>query len=158
MNFVFIDSQNLIMGLKALGWRLDYRRFKIYLKEKYRAEDVFMFMGYLKRHEGMYKILKEIGYKLIFKPVTFDREGRIKGNCDADLVLQVMIQYDYFEKALIVSSDGDFYSLVEYLQAKGKLLSVLSTRKEFCSKLIKRVCKGKIDYLDQLGRKLAYED
>ncbi len=35
VNFAFIDSQNLNLGVKKLGWDLDYKRFRIYLREKF---------------------------------------------------------------------------------------------------------------------------
>ena len=51
--------------------------------------------------------------------------GRVKGNVDAELVLQAMIEYPNYDKAVIVSGDGDFYCLVKYLKNKGKLLKLL---------------------------------
>ena len=34
-NYVFIDSQNLQLSIKELGWFLDFKRFRVYLSEKY---------------------------------------------------------------------------------------------------------------------------
>jgi len=85
-----------------------------------------------------------------------DNDGKPKGNVDADLVLQVMIDCDKYDKAVIVSSDGDFYSLVEYLYTKNKLKVVLSPNKEKCSILLKKKAKEKIDFLGNLRSKLEY--
>lgn len=158
MNYVFIDSQNLIMGMRELGWKLDYGRFRIYLKEKYKAKEVFMFMGYLRQHEKLYKLLSKLGYRLIFKPITFSRDGRVKGNCDADLVLNVMIEYDKFYKAILITSDGDFYSLVNYLKGNDKLLAVLSSRKKFCSRILQSAAKEHMRYLDILKPKIEWRE
>ena len=61
----------------------------------------------------------------------------IKGNVDAELVLHTMILYKNYQKALIVSGDGDFYCLIEYLEKKGKLLRVLVPNKHYSSLLRK---------------------
>ena len=37
-NFAFIDSQNLNLGVQSLGWKLDHRGFRVYLKEKYKVQ------------------------------------------------------------------------------------------------------------------------
>ena len=46
-NYTFIDSQNLNLGIQSLGWRLDYRRFRIYLKEKYDITVAYLFLGFI---------------------------------------------------------------------------------------------------------------
>lgn len=46
-NYAFIDSQNLNLGIQDLGWKIDYGKFRIYLKEKYGAVKAYMFIGYL---------------------------------------------------------------------------------------------------------------
>src|SRR3989344_9542605 len=33
-NYAFIDGQNLYLAIKKLGWKLDYKKFRVYLKEK----------------------------------------------------------------------------------------------------------------------------
>jgi hypothetical protein len=55
-----------------------------------------------------------------FKPVTYRGDGKAKGNVDAELVLQAMIDFDNYERAVIVTSDGDFACLGRYLYEKGK--------------------------------------
>ncbi|MBL7158947.1 hypothetical protein ISS85_00520 [Candidatus Microgenomates bacterium] len=39
-NYAFIDSQNLNLGVLSQGWRLDFARFRVYLKEKYKVEKI----------------------------------------------------------------------------------------------------------------------
>jgi uncharacterized LabA/DUF88 family protein len=85
-----------------------------------------------------------------------DNDGKPKGNVDADLVLQTMVDFEKYDKAIIVSSDGDFYSLVEHLYGNRKLEIVLSPNKEKCSILLKKKAKEKIDFLDNLRGKLEY--
>lgn len=85
-----------------------------------------------------------------------NNDGKPKGNVDADLVLQVMIDFDKYDKAVIVSSDGDFYSLVEHLYNNKKLEIILSPNKEKCSILLQKKAKERIDFIDNLKRKLEY--
>lgn len=84
-----------------------------------------------------------------------DGEDGVKGNVDADLVLQAMIDYPHYDKAVIVSSDGDFYSLARYLYDNKKLLAVLSPHKKTCSRLLRKSAKEKMKYLDVLRDKLS---
>ncbi|MDP2790072.1 MAG: NYN domain-containing protein [bacterium] len=90
-NFAFIDSQNVNLGIRELGWRLDFKRFRVYLKEKYDVERAYIFIGYMPENQKLYTRLQEFGYILIHKPILRYKDGTVKGNCDAELVLQAMI-------------------------------------------------------------------
>lgn len=155
-NYAFIDSQNLNLGVKNLGWRLDFKKFRVYLAEKYGVKVAYLFIGYVQKNQDIYSSLQKCGYVLIFKPTLPDGEGNVKGNVDADLVLQAMIEFQRYEKAIIVSSDGDFYSLTRYLYAHGKLRMVISPYFETCSSLLKQSAKEKIVFIDNLRQKLEY--
>ncbi len=156
-NYAFIDGQNLNLGIRALGWHLDFKRFRVYLREKYGVERAYYFVGYLEENRNLYKFLQEAGYILIFKPIVRDSNGEVKGNIDADLVLQAMIDFSEYEKAVIVTSDGDFYSLVKYLYEKGKLLLVMSPYVETCSILLKKEARENLVFMDNLKRKLEFK-
>jgi uncharacterized LabA/DUF88 family protein len=155
-NYAFIDSQNLNLGIQRLGWRLDFRRFRVYLREKYRVSKAYLFIGYLPGNQNLYRALQEYGYILIFKPVL-ERQGGMKGNIDAELVLHAMIEYANYDQAIIVTSDGDFACLVEYLYGKRKLAMVLSPTVTTCSILLRRAAREKIVYMDNLEQRLAYK-
>lgn len=135
-NYAFIDSQNLNLGVKSLGWTLDWRKFRQYLRNKYNIETAYLFIGYKAGNESLYTALQKMGYLLIFKPTMELPDGTVKGNVDAELVLHTMIQLSNFDKAIIASGDGDFYCLVEYLVNSHKLLHLLTPNKLY-SKLYK---------------------
>jgi|SRR3989338_3432073 len=99
----------------------------------------------------------EFGYVLIFKPTIPDHDGNVKGNIDADLVLQAMIDFQNYDKAIIVTSDGDFYSLVKYLYKNDKLRFVMSPYVKTCSTLLKKEAKERIIFMDNLRKKLEYK-
>lgn len=127
-NFAFIDSQNLNLGVKSQGWKLDWQKFRQYLNNKYNVKKAYLFIGQLAGNESLYTYLQECGYILIFKPTLEHKIGNkiiIKGNVDAELVLHTMIHFNNYQKAVIVSGDGDFHCLIEYLVNKGKLLKIL---------------------------------
>lgn len=155
-NYAFIDSQNLNLGIQRLGWKLDFKKFRIYLEEKYSAERAYIFIGYIPENQSLYSSLQKYGYFLIFKPTTQTDKGKVKGNCDAELVLQAMIDYKNYKKAVIVTSDGDFHCLVRYLYSNGKLERVLSPYKDYCSVLLRKAAKEKIYFMDNLKNKLVY--
>ena len=153
-NYAFIDSQNLNLGIQSLGWTLDYRKFRVYLREKYSVAVAYIFIGYVQQNQGLYASLQKAGYILIFKPVLQDSTGRIKGNVDADLVLQAMIDYAVYDRAVIVTSDGDFYCLAKYLYNTGKLYTVLSPSFYKCSVLLKKAAKEKIRFIENVRSKV----
>ena len=93
------------------------------------------------KYKELYKYLQECRFTLIFKEVIYDGDGKPKGNCDADLVLQATrdAYENKFNMAVIVSSDGDYAGLVKFLKERGKLRVILSPHtKEKCSILLKR--------------------
>ncbi len=139
--FAYIDGANLHRGMVSLGWKLDYARFRVWLKEKYGVERAYLFIGLIPKYTRLYTYLQECGFTLVFRETIFDGNGSPKGNCDADLVVQVM--KDLYEsdlsKAILVSSDGDYVSLVKLLGEKNKLGIVLSPAiAKKCSVLLKR--------------------
>lgn len=156
-NFAFIDGQNLNLGIKSLVWNLNYARFRRYLAEKYSITTAYYFIGYIPGNQPLYSELQKAGYVLVFKPTIPEGHGNVKGNIDADLVLQAMIDFPNYDKAMIVTSDGDFYSLVKYLYKKGKLLFVMSPYIKTCSTLLKKGAKEKIVFMDNLREKLEYK-
>jgi len=156
-NHAFIDSQNLNLGIQKLGWKLDYKKFRKYLKEKYNVENAYLFIGFVVLNQPLYDILQEAGFIFKFKPTIPDEHGKIKGNIDADLVLHVVTKMREYDKAIVVSSDGDFYSLVQYLYENDKLKAVLSPDLENCSNLLKRASKDKIRFMNNLRNKLEYK-
>ena len=121
-NYAFIDSQNLNLSIREQGWALDFARFRVYLADKYRIKKAFIFIGYVPHNQTLYANLQKDGYNLVFKPTLTLPNGEVKGNVDAELVLHTMIEYGSYDKALIVTGDGDFYCLVEYLKTNNKLL------------------------------------
>jgi uncharacterized LabA/DUF88 family protein len=157
--YAFIDSQNLNLGVQASGWTLDFRKFRLYLKNKYGVERAYLFIGQLAGNESLYTSLNEMNYILVMKPTTEYKVGgkiTVKGNVDAELVLHAAaIQYPHYDKAVIVTGDGDFRCLVEFLSDREKLLHVMVPNNKF-SKLLRDYTKY-IVRIGQLRRKLEFK-
>jgi uncharacterized LabA/DUF88 family protein len=166
--YAFVDSQNLNLGLlydiknkkgKTIykGWKLDFKKFRVYLSDKFRASKAFLFIGYTKEHQYLYRSLKRYGYELIFKPTTKDGSGNLKGNIDAELVLHAAaIEFGKYDKAVIASGDGDFRCLHEYLVKKGKLKNIIVPNKLSASSLLKDFEKYKI-FIEYEKEKLEHK-
>jgi uncharacterized LabA/DUF88 family protein len=172
--YAFIDSQNVNVSTQKFGWKMDWRKFRRWLKEKYNVTEAYMFIGYVPEYKDMYEFLHNAGYSIVLKP-TFDmsrpretiaqpqpgdkneadEKKPIKGNVDAELVLWAMKEFNNYDKAIIVSGDGDFYCLVEYLVQKNKLLKLMPPNIHYSS-LFKPFEKY-IDHLGHYKRLLAYK-
>lgn len=152
----YIDGANLHRGISQLGWKLDYSRFRIWLKEKFNVDKAYLFLGLIPSYARLYKELQEAGYILVFKETVRDSTGKVKGNCDAELVLKAIS--DWYEKkhtnSLLVSGDGDFRCLVDFLREKESIVRILAPKANRCSILLKR-SKIKITYLEDFKNNLA---
>ena len=153
--WAFIDGQNLNLGtskdvykkgkLVYKGWKLDFQKFRKYLLDKFRVGKAFIFIGYSNIYNDLYNHLKSCGYELVFKPTTKDENGKLKGNVDAELVLNCSaIQYQNYDKAIIVAGDGDYCCLLEFLESKNKLFKVIIPNQKSESSLLKSFQEYKV--------------
>ncbi len=157
-NYAFIDSQNLNLSIQGLGWKLNFKRFRVFLKEKYYVDKAYLFIGFIEGNNDLYKKLQEAGFICIFKPTLKYKNGTIKGNCDAELVLQAMIDYKDYEKAVLVTGDGDFYCLVKYLIENNKFKAlIIPNRLKFSALLKFNIFKPFLRYLNDLKERLEYK-
>jgi uncharacterized LabA/DUF88 family protein len=158
-NYAFIDSQNLNLGVRTMGWQIDYRRFRLYLKNKYGVDRAFMFVGLVANNQKLYSQLQAAGFILVFKPtVRYFENGKetVKGNVDAELVLHAAaIEYGNYNKSIIVCGDGDFACLIQFLVDNDKLLHVFTPNNKY-SKLLRPYSKYIVE-LSQLKTSLEYK-
>lgn len=137
----YIDGANLHKGVESSGWKLDYRKFRSWMRQKFSVTDAYLFIGLIPKHAALYTALQNADYKLIFKEVVYDGKGNAKGNCDADLVLKAV--RDYFEtgvrSVVLVTSDGDYAPLVTFFAEKKIQCSIVSPAPvKKCSILLKK--------------------
>ncbi|MDO8492481.1 MAG: NYN domain-containing protein [bacterium] len=76
-----------------------------------------------------YLKLEEFGYHLLLKPVKLynqeDGTTKRKANCDVDMAFHLMKERDNFERAVVLSGDGDFLPVLKYLKKIGKEVVML---------------------------------
>ena len=155
-NFAFIDGQNLKKSIQNQGWSLDYKEFRNYLDKEYNVKKAYMFIGMVNTNQQLYSALQDFGYHLVFKPTLATKQGELKGNVDAEMVLYALTQINQYDKAVIVSGDGDFYTLVQYLKSQGKLHTLLVPNEKAYSNLYDSL-DIKTDFVDDLRQKLEYK-
>lgn len=153
-NAAFIDNQNLYMAT-TYGkdpWRLDMKRLLVYLQQKYDCLFINLFMGaYEQRLQNFYLALQRMGYVLIYREHSQSLKGNKKGNVDTDIVFEVMsslIDDLTLEKVVLVSGDGDYKRMVDYLIEKGRFEKILFPSKERASSLYKSISRQYYAYLD----------
>ena len=154
-NYAFIDSQNVNLAIRAQGWTLDFRKFRRYLADKYHVTKAFLFIGYIPENRGLYTALQQHGYIVVFKPTSRMPDGTAKGNVDAELVLHAMIEFPHYDKAVIVTGDGDFHCLVDYLIRHDKLERLLIPNRQRFSSLYRKLMPH-IHFMNGLRGKLEF--
>nr|VFK56436.1 MAG: Uncharacterized conserved protein, LabA/DUF88 family [Candidatus Kentron sp. TUN] len=154
-NYAFIDGQNLHSGTRMEGWRIDFFRFRQYLRFKYGVGEAIWFIGYVPENKPLYRRLTKAGFKLVFKDAIKISSGKLKANVDAELVLECVDKINSYDKAILVTADGDFVCLVSYLLERGKLKMVLSPSEKNCSSLLNKRAGGRIRPLIGLREKIG---
>ncbi len=162
-NIAFIDGQNLHLGTKQNKWKLDHKKFRIYLKDKYRVKDAYYCLGYItEEQKDLYEGLERAGFIVLFREHSLSLIGNKKGNVDTDIVFEIMkalVERDDFNKIVLVSGDGDYKKVVDYLIEKKRLKKLLFPSKEYASSLYKKLGSEFFDYLEAkaIKSKIAYK-
>ncbi len=144
-NIAYIDGQNLHMGTKDcdLPWRVDLQKFRVYLKEKYNVSKAYYYLGYVQdgqKIESLYESIQSAGFILMFRQHNSSMVGKKKGNVDSDIIFSIMKRLflrEEFSRVVLVSGDGDYKMLVDFLIEQGKLAKVLFPNEKRSSSLLK---------------------
>lgn len=151
-NQAFIDGQNLYLGTKSKGWAVDHERFRVYLADKYNVGEAYYFLGFVSEEEQyLYEKLQKAGFILSFREHSSALKGKKKGNVDCDIIFTIMrkiAEQEDFDKVILVSGDGDYKKLVDYLVKKNKFEKILFPNREFASSLYKKLGGEYFDYLE----------
>ena len=156
-NQAFIDGQNLYNNTKSNNWKIDLKKFRVYLKEKYKVENAYYFIGYMTEdNQQLYESIQKAGYILIFREHNQKMLGKKKGNVDTDIVFSILsriIDTEDFDKVVLVSGDGDYFKTVKYLIEKNRFAKLLAPNRNSTSSLYKRFTPKYVDFLDTPGIK-----
>jgi uncharacterized LabA/DUF88 family protein len=144
-NIAFIDGQNLYMGTKSSdqSWEVDLVKFRKYLQYKYKVDEAYYFLGYVQdENEDLYDKIQKAGYILKFREHNPAMLGTKKGNVDSDIIFYIMKKLylkEDFERIVLVSGDGDYKMLVDFLIEEDKFAMLLFPNKKFASSLYKKI-------------------
>lgn len=169
-NYAFIDGTNLHLTYDYLGWKLDYQKLRNYLSKRLNVTIAYYFLGNIKENQDIYTSLQSYGYILKLKdasPHTIKavscpycqkiiepEKTRYKCDCDSFMTLQALVDLPKYDKAVIITSDGDFDNLIKKLLRDNKLRLVFPPCKNGCSKLILSAARGRIEFIDKFRSEL----
>jgi uncharacterized LabA/DUF88 family protein len=129
--YAFVDGSNIIYSARAEGWHVDQKKLFDYLKRKFNVSKAFFYYGKddeNKKQEKFLKKLENFGYSLRVKQIK-KYSGRIKANCDVDLTMDMLILMNKYIQAIVLSGDGDFLPLYQYLQKENKDVVIIGSAK-----------------------------
>jgi uncharacterized LabA/DUF88 family protein len=160
-NITFIDGQNLYLGTAEDNWKIDNKRFRVYLKDKFKVAQAYYFLGcYYEQQKKLYENLRDAGFILVFREHNGESTGKKKGNVDTDIVFEMMKSFieDDFDKIFLVSGDGDYKKTVDYLIEKNKFGKILFPNRKKVSSLYRKLTTKYCDYLGyrEIRRKIEY--
>lgn len=154
-NLAFIDGQNLYMNTakKEINpWKIDLERFRIYLEKKYSVDRAYYFLGYLQEtNQELYEEIQNAGFILVFREHNPAMLGKKKGNVDPDIIFHVMkklYKKEDFNKIILVSGDGDYKLLVDFLIEENRFDKILFPDRKYRSSLYKELSNNYFAYLD----------
>lgn len=154
-NIAFVDGQNLYMATakrESEPWKIDLSRLRIYLEQKYGVKNAYYHLGYVKEeYQDLYEDIQKAGFILVFKQHSPAMLGLKKGNVDSDIIFSVMkrlYKKEEFNKVVLVSGDGDYKMLVDFLLEENRLEKVLFPDRNNRSSLYKSLSNKYFAYLD----------
>jgi uncharacterized LabA/DUF88 family protein len=148
-NIAYVDGQNLHLGTTTRDpvWSVDLHRFRVFLAEKYHVKKAYYYIGYMQEEDVFQKIYEEIqtaGFILVFRKHSAEMKGKKKGNVDVDIVFSIMrrlYKKETFDKIVLVSGDGDYRMLVDFLIAEGRFEKILFPKQQYASSLYKKITR-----------------
>lgn len=144
-NIAFIDGQNLHMGTKTgiKPWTIDLFKFREYLRDKYNVAEVYYYLGFVQNeNEDLYDQIQKSGMILKFREHNSAMLGKKKGNVDSDIIFTIMkkiYKKEDFDKVVLVSGDGDYKMLVDFLIEEGRFERILFPNGKFASSLFNSI-------------------
>ncbi|MBI4065670.1 NYN domain-containing protein [Candidatus Kaiserbacteria bacterium] len=160
-NVAFVDGQNLHMGTAKREidpWRIDLARLRVYLEKKYNVSSAYYFLGYVQEdNQELYEEIQKAGFILIFREHNPAMIGKKKGNVDSDIIFHIMkkmYKREEFSKIILVSGDGDYKLLVNFLIEEDKFEKILFPNRKFASSLYKKLGSKYFDYLENVRDKI----
>lgn len=136
---LFVDGANTFSAAKALGFDVDYARLRNFLEKQCYLITANFYTALLENEYNNIPLhplvtwLQYNGYNVVTKDARMYNQlqgtPRIKGNMDVEMAVDIMRVADKLEQIILLTGDGDFRYLIEYLQKEGINIVVISTLK-----------------------------
>lgn len=165
VNLAYIDGQNLHMGTakSTPKWHIDLARFRRYLADKYHVVDAYYYLGFVQtgeEYDKLYESIQKAGFILVFREHNSAMLGTKKGNVDSDIIFNTMKRLylkEDFDRIVLVSGDGDYKMLVDFLIKEGRFEKILFPNKRYASSLYKSISRQYFAHLsdEDVKRKIG---
>lgn len=136
-NIAFIDAQNLHLGTNFENWKIDFKKFRIYLKDKFNIKEAYFFLWFLdEKEQELYKNVQKAWFIVEFREHTSHMKWKKKWNVDVDIVFEVMKKINEendFDKIVLVTWDWDYIKLINYLIGKKLLKKIIFPNNKYSS-------------------------
>lgn len=136
-NIAFIDAQNLHLWTSSEKWKIDFNKFRIYLRDKFKVDEAYFFLWFLDEdQQKLYKNVQKAWFIVEFREHSSHMKWLKKWNVDVDIVFEIMkrlIEEDDFDKIVLVTWDWDYIKMVKYLMEKDKFKKILFPNKHYSS-------------------------
>jgi len=142
------------MGTKSCrpSWKVDLAKLKVYLERKYSVSEIYYFLGYVQdENEELYDEIQKAGLILKFREHNSAMLGKKKGNVDSDIIFHIMkklYQKEDFDRIVLVSGDGDYRMLVDFLIEEGRFEKILFPNRKYASSLYKKLGRKYFAHLE----------
>ena len=155
----YIDASNMFYSQQTLKWNIDYQKLITYLKRECNVVGVTIYFGKKSNDKKQEKFLQKLeifGYEVKTREVKYIRaktgEAKMKGNLDAEMILDMVVRKDTYDTLLLFSGDSDFGVIIDYLKSEKKRVLVASVKGHVSKELLN---KAKYINLKQLKNELA---
>jgi uncharacterized LabA/DUF88 family protein len=155
---IFVDGANMFYTQKkGLGWFFDPAKLLKVLKGNDELTDAYWFMGIKQppdaRDENFIRFLAYAGYVVRTKALktfydTDSGDSTQKANLDIEIVMDMFNTVENYDKAILLSGDGDFERALELLRSRGKEICVVSTQNWIAAELRMAVGSHFLDLQD----------
>jgi len=139
---VFADVQNIYYGAKKIfNSKID---FKNLLQRAVSDRQFVRAISYVVSKEDIdassfINLLRDIGFEVKIKNLRERSDGSVKGNWDIQMAMDMVAMADKVEVIVLISGDGDFVPVVEWLQHKGVYVELYSFKSSTALDLIEKV-------------------
>ncbi len=139
---VFVDVQNMYYSAKNLyGQRVNFSQIldtSIDGRQLIRAI-AYAIKASMPEEQKFFDALEKAGFEVKSKEVQIFPGGVKKGDWDVGIALDMIRLAPRLDALVLVSGDGDYVPLVEYLKNQGHRVEVLAFGKSTSAKLIAEV-------------------